>query len=116
MLASRVPARWLVSLALLLAAPGAAHAEGQVVEVEVGQTIELETGYARGLLCDDLTIIDADLREKTEETNALYITGKVIGTTLCRVGTAPLHVRLLFDIHVVAAKPRPAPAAPVKPH
>lgn len=104
--------RWLASLFVLgLVGPRAARAEGQVVEVEVGQTVELDTGYARGLLCDDLTIIDADLRNKTDETNALYITGKATGTTLCRVGTDALHIRFLFDIHVVAARPRPAPPA-----
>ncbi len=88
-----------------MAAP--AYAEGQPIEVEVGHTVEIDVGYARGVICDDLTILDADLRAKTEQSNAFVVTGKAEGRTLCRVGTDALHVRFLFDIHVVPAKPKP---------
>jgi len=87
-----------------VAAP--AYAEGQPIEVELGKSVELDVGYARGVICDDLTIIDADLHAKTEQSNAFVITGKALGSTMCRVGTDALHVRFLFDIHVVPAKPK----------
>jgi hypothetical protein len=97
-----VSPRWLAALVLFAASP--AYAEGQRVEVEVGHSVELDVGYARGVICDDLTIIDADLHAKTEQTNAFVVTGKALGTTMCRVGTDAFHVHFLFEIHVVAAK------------
>jgi hypothetical protein len=102
--------RWL-ALSLLLVT-SAAHADGTRVDVNVGQSVEVLVGYARGLICDDLSIIDADLHAKTDDNNALTVTGKAVGTTMCRVGTDALRVRYLFEIHVNPAPPPPPPPAP----
>jgi hypothetical protein len=89
-----------------IAAPLAHADDGQSrVDVTVGKSIEIDVGYMRGLLCDDLSIISADLRNKSETTNVLAITGLKEGTTLCRVGQqgAAFH---LYEIHVTAPKHR----------
>jgi len=95
--------------ALVLLAAGSAHADAEVLEVEVGKTVEVLVGYAQGLICDDLTILDAEVRAKTEQNNVFVVTGKKPGSTLCRVGTDPLRVRFMYDVHVVPAKAKPAP-------
>lgn len=57
------------------------------VEVPVGKTVALDVGYARGLLCDDLTVVRAELRAGSPTSNLLVITGLRQGVTQCRVGT-----------------------------
>jgi len=76
----------------------------RLAALEVGETIERDVGFAMGLLCDDLTIIHADLRANTPESNTFTVTGVAEGTTMCRVGTAPDRPAYLFEIHVVASR------------
>jgi hypothetical protein len=76
------------------------------LDVAVGETVERDVGFAIGLLCDDLSIIRADLRASTPESNKFSVTGVKQGTTLCRVGTAPSRPSYVFEIHVVAARRR----------
>jgi hypothetical protein len=76
------------------------------IDVAIGQTVERDVGFAIGLLCDDLSIIRADLRASTPESNRFIVTGIQEGTTTCRVGTAPSRPSFVFEIHVVAARRR----------
>jgi hypothetical protein len=100
-----------VAVMLCLVA-GTALADGATrVEVAVGETVERDVGFAMGLRCDDLSIIHADVRAGTSESNTFAVAGVTEGTTLCRVGTAPNRPTYLFEIHVVAVR-RPAPSNP----
>jgi hypothetical protein len=81
----------LAALAFSTCVLGVASADPVVgetaVAVGVGKTVSLDVGYARGLFCDDLTVVRAELRAGTPTSNWLYITGLRQGATLCRVGT-----------------------------
>lgn len=106
----------IAALAMVLAsgapgAPGAGRAladdaapAAPRIDVAVGQTVERDVGFAIGLLCDDLTILRAELRASTPESNRFSVTGVKEGTTMCRVGTAPSRPSFVFEIHVVAAR------------
>jgi hypothetical protein len=76
------------------------------IDVAVGETVERDVGFAIGLLCDDLTIIRAELRASTSASNVFRVTGVKQGTTMCRVGTAPYRPTYVFEIHVVAPRRR----------
>jgi hypothetical protein len=98
---------------LLLATPPLARADEERTKVElvVGQSTEIEVGFAMGHHCDDEAIVGAEMKNKTQETNVFALTGKKPGTTLCRAGTYTVEQRptFLFEITVVAPPP------PVKP-
>jgi hypothetical protein len=97
---------WLLLLAIAIAA-GPARADDAVpLSVAVGETVERDVNFAIGLLCDDLAIIHADLHASTPESNTFRVTGVAEGTTMCRVGTAPTRPAYLFEIHVIARRPR----------
>lgn len=102
--------RSVVAAAALVLVAGVARGDegptGSTIRVEVGQTVERDVGYARGLLCDDLAILDASLVTRDDH-NFLRITGKQPGHTQCRAGTDPMSPpSYLFDVVVVAAKKR----------
>lgn len=89
-------------LLLLALVAGPARADDALpLTVAVGETAERDVGFAIGLLCDDLTIIHADLRAGTPESNTFRVTGVSEGATMCRVGTMPNRPVYLFEIHVV---------------
>ena len=98
----------MIRIALVLClVTGHALADDTVrIDVAVGETIEQDVGFAIGLLCDDLTIIRAELRASTPESNTFTVTGVKEGTTMCRAGTSPNRPTYLFEIHVVAPRPR----------
>jgi hypothetical protein len=77
------------------------------IDVEVGQTAERDVGIAIGLLCDDLSIIRAELRSETPESNVLRVTGVQPGNTRCRAGTVPGRPMFVFEIHVTARSAAP---------
>lgn len=81
----------LLAVALLLSAAPAAVAEPVVgeakVELRVGQTQSLDVGFARGLDCNDVTIVRAELRNVSPTSNRLFLTGLRHGKTDCRAGT-----------------------------
>jgi len=83
-----------------------AHADGTRIEVPVGETVELDVGYAIGSLCDDTSVVTPEMRERVGKTNVFALTGVKLGTTLCRVGTDVTRSSYLFEIHVVPAKPK----------
>ncbi len=57
------------------------------LDVVVGETASIDVGFARGLQCDDLTIIHAELRGVTATSNRLFVTALRRGVTQCRAGT-----------------------------
>jgi hypothetical protein len=86
---------------LLLFAAAAAADTGPTVEVEVGKTTERDVGYATGWFCDDATIVRGDMITRADH-NIWLVTGIKEGSTQCRVGTDPLRVHYVFDVHVIA--------------
>jgi hypothetical protein len=93
--------RVLAIAALFVAA--SAHGDPTRLEVAVGKTVEVDVGYARGLLCDDTTFIDAQLVTRGES-NVFVVKGLSAGATLCRVGTDLNRVaHFVFDVRVVQA-------------
>jgi hypothetical protein len=99
---------------LVGATVASADEERTAVTVAVGQTVELEVGYAMGHLCDSETLVRAEMRNKNADTNVLVVTGLKAGTTLCRAGTVTVENRptVLFEITVVGSPGRAVPRAP----
>ena len=93
-----------VLLALLLASPALADGE-RPVTIEVGKTVQVDVGYARGWMCDDASLVTAEMVTKNDH-NYWIVTGAKVGRTLCRVGTDALAPGYVFDLKVVAAKKR----------
>jgi len=77
------------TLASLVALPAVADpVVGETaVELRVGETISLDVGFARGLQCDDVHVVHAELRNVSPTSNRLYLTGLRHGKTACRAGT-----------------------------
>ena len=98
-------ARYL-ALALVLTAT-TALADGEIkLEVQLGKRVEKNVGYARGWMCDDPSLVTADLVTKDDH-NVWIVTGEKLGKTLCRVGTQPMTpVYYVFEVTVVPAKKR----------
>ena len=79
----------VIGLACMSAPASADASSGETsLEVAVGETASMSVGFARGLQCDDLTVIQAELRADTGTSNRLFIKGLRAGATDCRVGTA----------------------------
>jgi len=97
----------LAAVAALWAASAAVAEEPPRINVEVGQTVERYVGIAIGLLCDDLSILHAELRTEGPESNVLRVTGVRPGDTLCRAGTVPGRPMFVFEIHVTARRAAP---------
>jgi hypothetical protein len=57
------------------------------VELRVGSTGSLDVGFARGLQCDDLTVVEAQLVAASPTSNRLVMKGLKRGVTACRAGT-----------------------------
>ena len=73
--------------------------------VPIGDTVETEVGYRIGFVCDDPSILEAEMKLKSETTNVFIVKGVTAGKTLCRVGTDPLRPSVLFEVRV-EPKPR----------
>ena len=97
----------LALLAVLVASPVAAE-ERTVVRLAVGERTEIEVGFAMGHQCDDESIVAAEMKNKTAETNVFALRGKQPGTTVCRAGTYLVENRPSFVFEIVVT-------APVKP-
>lgn len=102
--------RIVLALGLALGLAGSARADDTPpdalrIEVAVGEAVARDVGFAMGLLCDDLSIVQVDLRASTPESNTFVVTGVQEGTTLCRVGTALGRPSFVFEIHVVPPLP-----------
>ena len=88
---------WILLCGVALSRPALADpVVGETsVEVAVGSTISLDVGFARGLRCDDTSIVRAELRGDTPTSNRLFITGLRRGVTQCRAGTLDLPTVLV---------------------
>ncbi len=97
----------IVALAAMLGDPTSVGAEDRVpLVVEIGQTVSREVGFAMGHLCDDETVVHAEMKNGTLENNLFVVTGKKPGTTLCRAGVVQDRPTMLFAITVTARKKR----------
>ena len=73
---------------------------GTSVQLKVGQKKTLDVGMAIGLVCDDATIVRAELVADSPTANHLVLTGLKPGTTSCRAGTANMSRSKLVNITV----------------
>lgn len=92
-------------LLVVAAGAGIAIADGPIpITLGVGETQAFEVGYAMGSLCDDPSIVRAEMQAKSFETNLFVVTGLKAGTTMCRAGRLDDSVRpsFLFRITVIA--------------
>lgn len=113
--------RLLATMTIVGAMPIAAAddlgAERIQILIAVGETRVIEVGFARMHFCDDVSIVQAEMRDKTVETNVFVVKGLEPGTTDCRVGLDPADGRpsYLFGVTVEKAAPPAKPARPAKP-
>jgi hypothetical protein len=98
--------RIALALSLVAAAAAADADEALRLDLTVGDTVTRDVGFAIGLLCDDLTIVRAELRASTPESNTFVVTGLAEGTTTCRVGTSLHRPSYVFEIHVAPPRHR----------
>ncbi len=87
------------ALAALLA--GAPVWADDSISVEVGKTVVVDVGHAKGLNCDDLSVARVEIRSATAKTNQLVITGLKPGRTYCRAGMPVPGPTVLVNIEVV---------------
>jgi hypothetical protein len=100
----RVMKRWIVLLCLLL--PAAALAD---VDIAVGDSREVDVGVARGVVCDDLSIVSAEMTTAPDtQTNKVTFKGLKVGRTECRVGNVALgSPTMLIRVSVHLPLPKP---------
>ncbi len=89
-------------LPLLLASTAFAD-EPLRVDVEVGATVEKNVQYARGYMCDDPSLVSAEMVTRDDH-NVWIVKGVKVGKTLCRVGVDKLQASYVFDVRVVPAR------------
>jgi hypothetical protein len=81
-------------------APATALADGTGrVELDRGETIELEVGNALGWFCDEPSLVSAEI-VFYDGHNAWVVTGVNAGATRCRVGTTVGRASYLFEVVV----------------
>jgi len=96
--------RWLALVVLVVV--GTAHAEDTPrVDIELGATVEKNVAYARGWMCDDPSLLTAQMVTRDDH-NAWIAKGVKIGETTCRVGLDHTRVYYVFDVHVVPKRTR----------
>jgi hypothetical protein len=98
----------LVSMVVGLAA--IAHAQAPAVEtprvdIELGATVEKNVSYARGWMCDDPSLLTAEMVTRDDH-NVWIAKGVKLGETQCRVGLDRMRVYYVFDVHVVPKRAR----------
>ena len=75
------------------------------LDVPLGSTVEIEVGYAVGFRCDNVEIIEPEMKRKSDKMNVFVVKGLALGHTQCRVGLAAQGPTTLFDVQVV---PKPS--------
>jgi hypothetical protein len=76
------------------------------IEVRVGETAERHVGFAVGYRCDDPSLLQIEMRAKSEQTNVFVVTGVKEGATACRVGTAPHRPSVVYEVRVLPRRAR----------
>jgi hypothetical protein len=84
-----------------LAEPNSTADEAEVVTVEVGKTTSVNVGYLRGIVCDDLSVVQPDIKGDGPSSNAVILNGLKEGSTYCRAGTAATGPWKVFKVKVV---------------
>ncbi len=101
--------RRLALVALALSAPSFGQqppvASGTKVKLHVGEQKVLNVGLAMGLVCNDGTVVQAELRPLSDTENELVLVGLKPGKTACRAGTANMSRSVLVYITVTAKSP-----------
>lgn len=101
--------RQLALLAFVLAAPALAQQapvpSGTKVKLQVGQQKVLNVGLAMGLVCNDGSVVQAELRAVSDTENELVLVGLKPGKTACRAGSANMSRSVLVYISVSAKSP-----------
>ncbi len=82
-------------------------ASGVQVHLQVGQQKVLNVGLAMGLMCDDGTVVQAELRPASNSENELVLVGLKPGKTSCRAGTSNMSRSKLVNISVTAKDASP---------
>jgi hypothetical protein len=91
-----------LSVLLALAAPARGEADGVGrVELDVGESIELQVGNALGWFCDDPSLVTAEI-VLGDGYNTWVVTGASVGITHCRVGTMVGRASYVFEVEVLA--------------
>ncbi|HEY4239601.1 MAG TPA: hypothetical protein VGM88_07280 [Kofleriaceae bacterium] len=98
----------LIVAALFAAVPAFADPPNRIV-VAVGQSEQRDVGLARGTMCDDPSIVRAELKTVSMKSNVLTLTGLAEGKTHCRAGTAAGRPSFVFEVVVTSAKTETAP-------
>ena len=71
------------------------------IEVRVGETAERRVGIAVGYRCDDPSLVQVEMKPRTEQANAFIVTGVKEGATTCRVGTDPHRPSMVYEVRVL---------------
>jgi hypothetical protein len=99
----------LALVALALSAPSFGQQQpvpsGTNVHLHVGEQKVLNVGLAMGLVCNNGTVVQAELRPLSDTENELVLVGLKPGRTACRAGTANMSRSVLVHISVVAKSP-----------
>src|SRR4051794_9467743 len=90
----------LLCVLLVGALAWAAGSSSKDVELKVGETKTVPVGYAKGLICDDLKIASAEIKDATAENNVVVIRGLKVGKTQCRAGTDKDGPRVFLSVTV----------------
>ena len=100
--------RSLAILAVVLGGLAAADDGTTPVTVAVGDTVKRDVGYARGLHCDDTSIVSAEIAtDAARDVNVVSLTGLKVGKTLCRAGTDLGRPVVVLGVEVTAKKSLP---------
>jgi hypothetical protein len=101
----------LVSFALASVALAQASSEARTVQLQAGESLVLPVGYARGVACDDPSVVSASMNTTDEDADAGPVENKVTfeglqaGVTQCTVGNVALgSPRILFSITVTGKR------------
>lgn len=97
-------------LGMLVGLAATVHAQAPAVEtprvdIELGVTVEKNVSYARGWMCDDPSLLTAEMVTRDDH-NVWIAKGVKLGETQCRVGLDRMRVYYVFDVHVVPKRAR----------
>ena len=102
--------RWL---ALVLVPAVAMAGELPRLDVELGKSVEQNVQSARGWMCDDPSLITADLVTR-DNRNVWIVKGVKLGHTLCRVGAGLVGIDPSGTTHLRPAMTLTAPVVSVR--
>ena len=98
--------RGLLVVVLSVGLAGTAAADDVTrVDIELGSTVEKNVVYARGWMCDDPSLLTAQVVTRDDH-NVWIAKGVKLGHTTCRVGVDKLAASYVFDVHVVPKRTR----------